>query len=437
MRIFYKVTLFTILAISDIVAFSQTKIAIYNGGSNTQMEYKVFAVNLINSCSNINYGFEASDKSPNINYLLRNQGYDTQTKKADDGAISLVCEKLEMDYVINYTLFTNKTIDNVSVSLINAKTFVVDKTLTLTCRDFTKSTDIKAITDEIANTFFYENIIAEIRAKEERELAEQKAEEQKGTEKQRAKEEKALAEQKALEEKKAAEQTAKEEKALAEQKAKEEKKAAELKAKEEKEFEMQKTKSEKAIADSLAKEIQLEKQQKAKEERQLKNQNLNGHYFSFGSSISSSGYYGIGGLGYEYRYHILGVNISAGYSLDVFGFYEEEYIYLIFNTGFKLYLANKKKFARNLYFNFLPFSYFGKLYTETTLYEARNNYIQQFTEHHYKNMFGMGLFFGYSPVWAVNKKAALGIDMSVGIKTDYQFEHWLPLNWNFGFIVKF
>jgi len=71
------------------------------------------------------------------------------------------------------------------------------------------------------------------------------------------------------------------------------------------------------------------------------------------------------------------------------------------------------------------------------------------------HLLGAGIFMGYSPVWHVNKKTAVGINIDVGIKTYYmrliksgyyEIEKinflsmqkiLLPLNFDFGLVVKF
>ena len=209
------------------------------------------------------------------------------------------------------------------------------------------------------------------------------------------------------------------ERILAEQKAEEEKKIAEQKAKE--------------------KEERLFAEQQKIIEAKLAKQNMNGHYLTFGSSLLSSGYYGCFGLGYEYRYGILGVNFSAGLGYD-FGFYskrDDSYtksgkrsdFYVNANVGFKLYWANKTVFLRNLYFNFIPFCYFGqgKEYTS-----SGSSIIEK-----YPHLFGVGLFFGYAPIWRVGEKTVFGINIEVGIKCNYKFNKYYLINWDFGFVLKF
>lgn len=195
----------------------------------------------------------------------------------------------------------------------------------------------------------------------------------------------------------------------------------------------QKAKEEKRIADS----IRTAQRIITKEKRKIANanQNLNGHYISLGTSATSSGYYGVLGMGYEYRYHILGVNFSIGWGWDIYeltqlgNIYQYNRFYINANAGFKLYLANKTTFLRNLYFNFLPFSYFGQDY----YYISSGNSIIAKSPH----LFGVGLFFGYSPVWRVGERVSFGVNMDFGIKANYKFDKWLPVNFDFGFVLKF
>ena len=263
-------SLIALLLLSNILAFSQTKVAIYNNNANL-IEGKVFATNLITSFTNQKAQFEASDKTPNINYLLKNQGQNVEKGNLSDEVVSLVIDKLSVDYVVSFTLYPNKTQNNVSASLLNAKTFSVEKTVTLTCNDLKNSTDIKVATDEIAEKFFFGNIIAEQKAQKEKELALQKAKEEKVIADQKAKEEKAIADQKAKEEKAIANQKAKEEKAIADQKAKEERELAQQK---EKEAAQQKAKEEKATADQKGQEERELAQQKEREIAEQKEREL-------------------------------------------------------------------------------------------------------------------------------------------------------------------
>lgn len=234
---FYKTSLIALLSLSNIFVFSQTKVGIYNSNAN-QLENKVFAGNLIASFSSKDFQFEASDKTPNINYLLKNQGQNVDDGNVPDEAILLVVDKLGSDYVVSFTLYPNKTQDNVSASLLNAKTFSVEKTLTLTCNNLKNGADAKAAADKIAEDFLFGSIIAEQKAKEEKALSDKKA-----------KEEMALAEKQNKEGKALTEQKAREEKVLAEQKAKADKAAADSVAK----SELQRAKEEKLLADSIEK----------------------------------------------------------------------------------------------------------------------------------------------------------------------------------------
>ncbi|MCL2167817.1 MAG: hypothetical protein FWH59_01680 [Lentimicrobiaceae bacterium] len=186
------------------------------------------------------------------------------------------------------------------------------------------------------------------------------------------------------------------------------------------------------------------------------NSNLNGHYLSWGSSMLSSGYYGIGGISYEYRYHILGVNVSVGYSgfskifdgkdqihiTNIDDFTTETIHYksngVNANIGFKLYLANKIPVVRNLYFNFLPFCCLGTKSTNTlTETPGDDGSFERISKSKNSPLFGAGLFFGYAPLWCVNNKMLFGLNMGIGSKISYSGNRFLPLNWDFGFIVKF
>ena len=196
------------------------------------------------------------------------------------------------------------------------------------------------------------------------------------------------------------------EKALAEQKEKEGKASVE-----------QKEKQGKIPADYI-----IKKQKSTVRNEKLANQNLDGHYITWGSSLLSSGYYGIGGLGYEYRHNIFGINFSIGGGFDFLFFSNVRYsywnrTYINANAGLKLYLDDKAKFARSLYFNFLPFCYFGQ------------------GEREYSNLFGIGLFLGYSPVWHVRGKVSFGFNIDVGIKSNFNKSYFF--NWDCGLILKF
>jgi hypothetical protein len=68
---------------------------------------------------------------------------------------------------------------------------------------------------------------------------------------------------------------------------------------------------------------------------------------------------------------------------------------------------------------------------------GNNQNIIQIDEWRYPHLFGAGIFFGYSPVWHVTKKVALGFNVDVGAKTTYKFDKYRPLNWDLGFVVKF
>jgi len=178
----------------------------------------------------------------------------------------------------------------------------------------------------------------------------------------------------------------------------------------------------------------------SKYNRRIANENLNGHYFNVGSSILSSGYYGgIVGIGYEYRHHIIAPNFAVGTGLQG-SFFNA-------NAGIKLYLANNTIFLRNLYFNLLPFCYFGQYENRKTYYSLDNNAIvNKIEEFSYPHLYGAGLFFGYAPVWHLNKTVSLGINVGIGVKTTYKFEfprerypqnQWFPVNWDVGMVLKF
>ena len=326
---------------------------IYNGNT-TQRENKVFTASLLKSFAHPAFECEASDETSNINYLLKEQGYKTRNKVVPDSVIANVCEKFEVDYLVNFTLYLQKTTKNIKVSWINANTFSVEKTKTFTCNNLQDKTQVKKVTDEIAAFFLREdvNMNAENEANE---------------------------------------------------------------------------------ADTIAQPNKKDKQG-----------NLNGHYLSLGSSIISSGYYGgIIGLAYEYRYGIFGVNASIG--MDIY------YNGLMVNAGYKLYLSNRIPFVRNLYFNIHPFCYFGQIDEWVGIhYDAGDDYnIIEATTYKYSPVFGGRIFFGYSPVWRVGKKekVSLGFNMDIGFNISYKidylyvynhsFHSLFPINWDFGFIVKF
>jgi len=172
--------------------------------------------------------------------------------------------------------------------------------------------------------------------------------------------------------------------------------------------------------------------------KKIANDNLNGHYLTLGSSILSSGYYGgLVGFGYEYRHNIFAPNFAVGAGLQG-GF-------LNANIGVKLYLAKNTNFLRNLYFNLLPFCYFGQYEQHKSYYSFENNAIVKLDEFTYPHLYGVGLFFGYAPVWRLNKTVCIGINLGIGIKTTYKFEfsserfpenQWFPINWDAGVILK-
>jgi hypothetical protein len=170
-------------------------------------------------------------------------------------------------------------------------------------------------------------------------------------------------------------------------------------------------------------------------QKRLANKKLNGHYISLGSSILSSGYYGTVGVGYEYRYNLFGFNAAVGYSFhDIWR--KNESIYA--NAGVKLYFAKKTKILRNLYFNFLPLCYYGDYSIISHKYIRGKDYdIILVSEEKTSPLFGAGLFLGYSPVWHVNKKIALGFNVGIGTKISYKKGYTCPINWDLGFVVKF
>jgi hypothetical protein len=360
MRIFLnKTILLTVLSLSSLWVFPQAKIAIYNGNS-AQKEYKIFAASMVKSFTNSELEYEASDETTNINALLKQQGYKTKNKNVPDTIIAAACEKFEIDYVINFILYPEKTTKNVRVSLINANTFSVERTKTLTCNNLKNKAQVKQITDELVDYLLHKDL--------------------KGNDENGNNEEN----------------------------------------------------------DTIA---------------IAKQQSLNGHYISIGSSIFSSGYYGVLGLAYEYRYKIFGFNASVGIPYYSGG--------LIVNGGCKVYLANKIPFVRNLYFNINPFCLFGRDFERISEhYEAGDDYnIIGTTIDKRSPIFGGRIFFGYSPVWRVGKKkkVSLGFNLDIGADIGYRrnyklryernyslyysyrykdVKNWYPLNWDIGFIIK-
>jgi hypothetical protein len=196
---------------------------------------------------------------------------------------------------------------------------------------------------------------------------------------------------------------------------------------EEKRLQKQKRIEERAIA-----------REKAKADAQIANENPNGHYIGLGTSLTSSGYYGeLFGLSYEYRHQLYGVNVSVGYGYGGTNLWDYQPSINV-NVGLKLYLSHKKKVLRNIYFNFLPVCYFGQEEKHFFYHVVgEDNNILCVTEHKYTHLFGAGIFVGYSPVWHVNKKVALGFNMDLGVKTNYKFNKWCPLNWDLGLVIKF
>ena len=182
-----------------------------------------------------------------------------------------------------------------------------------------------------------------------------------------------------------------------------------------------------------------EKEKNAVDEQHkvAKPQNLNGHYLSVGNVFLSNGYYGLMGLGYEYRHGVFGANTSLGYYFYGFGA----------NVGCKFYLSKKKRFVRDLYFNALPFCYFGQqkywYYYHT---EGDNNSIIRVEVWGEKPVFGAKILFGYSPTWRVSERVSLGFNIDIGGNIGYEGDGFitregdiglLPINWDLGFIVKF
>jgi len=192
----------------------------------------------------------------------------------------------------------------------------------------------------------------------------------------------------------------------------------------------------KILAKKNRKEERMLAREKDRAEGKIANENLNGHYFGLGSSGLSSGYYGgTIGVSYEYRHGIFGANIAVGYEGTAKNMWGS--LALNANVGLKFYLAETKKMARNFYFNILPFCYLGQNEIHNiSHYSGDNNNIIQHDEYLYPHIWGAGLFFGYSPIWHINKKVALGFNVNVGIRANYRFNKWCPLNWDAGFVIK-
>jgi len=182
-----------------------------------------------------------------------------------------------------------------------------------------------------------------------------------------------------------------------------------------------------------------------------------GHYLSFGSSILSSGYYGNIGLGYEYRYGVAGFNVSVGYDFGKtiwHGYFpHSKYPSLLIptypsysnyiggvnvNLGLKFYLGNTKEIAKDFYFNFLFLSFLGQFDDYHYVHYPLSNNTVGLEEERY-SLFGIGLFFGYSPVWKISEKVSMGFNINIGTKTGIKFEnwYWFPINWDLGLIIKF
>ena len=168
-------------------------------------------------------------------------------------------------------------------------------------------------------------------------------------------------------------------------------------------------------------------------QRRLANKQVTGHYISLGSSILSSGYYGTAGISYEYRYNLFGFNAAVGYSLhDIWR--ETESIFV--NAGVKLYFAKKAKVLRNIYINFLPLCYYGNYTVSAAYYLWGKDYEISFVSAETVTQIGAGIFLGYSPVWHVNKRVALGFNVGVGTKISYFKGYSCPINWDLGFVIK-
>jgi len=352
---FYRTILLTALSLSSLLVFPQTKIGVYNGNP-AQKENKIFAASLVKSFSNSELEYESSDETANINALLKQQGYKRKNKSVPDTVIATVCEKFEVDYMINFTLYPQKTSKNVSVSLINAKTFSVEKTKTLTCNNLQDKIKVKQLTDELAAFF----LLKDVNIKPENAENEE---------------------------------------------------------------------------DTIVVPNKKDKQG-----------NLNGHYLSLGSSLSSLGYYGeMMGVAYEYRYRIFGFNASIGFAPGSWDFRNR--VRLNVNAGCKFYLANRIRFVRNLYFNIEPFCYLGQEVSSIKKYYVMgDNYnIIRIIKYEYLPAFGPKIFLGYSPVWRVgkNKKVSLGFNIDVGYYLTfkpnsyyYKEDPLWRINWDLGLIVK-
>ena len=179
----------------------------------------------------------------------------------------------------------------------------------------------------------------------------------------------------------------------------------------------------------------------------LGNDQLNGSYISVGSSMFSSGLYGgILGMSYEYRYKIIGINASVGAGWDAWqgGHYcNSENLssgepYLNANLGIKFYLsAGEKPGLRNLYFNVMPLCYFGQYETHSSRIVSKGESIYWVDDYKHPHLIGAGLFFGYSPIWHVNKKVGLGFNVALGTKVNYKFNEWRYINGDLGFMIKF
>jgi len=194
----------------------------------------------------------------------------------------------------------------------------------------------------------------------------------------------------------------------------------------------QKAKEEKRVADSITNAKRLIAEQKAIEEKRIKKEAIkkrSGHYLSLGSGILSVGYYGILGVGYEYRYRRLGANVSCGWDLLESKISDAHKAYPIVNAGIKLYMGNRKNKGGNLYFNILPFCFRGGV---KGFANSSNGSITIFD---YPPLYGYGVLLGYSPIWRVSEKVSLGFNIDVGIKM--YFNDYPTVNNNIGIIIKF
>jgi len=155
-RFFCRTVSFTVFLLHGFLVFPQTKIIIYNSNA-VHKENKIFVANLIKSFHSQEFKYEINDETSNINELLKAQGYKIRKQEVSDSVIATACEKFETDYLMRFTLYPQKTIRNVRVSLINGNTFAVEKTKTFTCNNLKNKTEVKKITDDIAANFLNAN----------------------------------------------------------------------------------------------------------------------------------------------------------------------------------------------------------------------------------------------------------------------------------------